>query len=787
MLRQAVGFMQRHMISPSLTNARHALRARIPAIAGLIAGVAAATVSVTPAPAFMPSAKPESGQLPAAQPRPKPDQAQATPATTEKAAAKTAPDAISRLLADTTPVPEAKPDANAVASTGPIDLRKPLAYAPTTAQPPQVKSAPAAPRITGKSAPASTGSTRDLETALSALGKGDAGTAMQVRNRMAPSLDRRIIDWKLVVSGDPVVPTRFIADFAREAPHWPSAELFRSRAEIAFYREKPSAAQVVREYGADGPITLTGKLMYARALSDTGQTGAAATIVRELWRTELLSDSLEKSILGDFAKQLRHADHRWRVEMLLYRERTKDAERNARFLKSDEKAYVKARIAVIRRDKKAAKLMGAVPRSMRSDAGYVFAQIQLLRRANKDKDAIALMLKAPTKRAEIVDGDEWWIERRLQSRAALDLGDARSAYMIAASHAAEGEAKYAEAEFHAGWFALRYLGDPRRAEPHFSNILKVATTPITSSRAYYWLGRTAEARGDGSLAAQHYRRAAAYPTAFYGQLALEKLGTGAPAVAAPRKPSAAERQAFDGNELVRAIKRMAAADRLGDTSQLFRQLGMTLGSQGEVALAVELAESYGRHQWALMVGKLAAQENNDVAALAFPTAAIPSKARIDKAVEKPVIYAIARQESAFNPGAVSHAGARGLLQLMPATAQRTAKKAGMSYSKAKLTSDPAYNATLGAAHLGELIDEFDGSYIMTFAAYNAGSSRVREWIQRFGDPRSPKVDPVDWIERIPFTETRNYVQRITENLQVYRARLAGQRLTIARDLKRGGG
>jgi soluble lytic murein transglycosylase len=217
----------------------------------------------------------------------------------------------------------------------------------------------------------------------------------------------------------------------------------------------------------------------------------------------------------------------------------------------------------------------------------------------------------------------------------------------------------------------------------------------------------------------------------------------------------------------------------------YRTLADTLTDPGEVTLLARMAEDSGNHQLALQIGKTAASHGLPVDALAFPTTAIPASAQTPS-VERSIVFAIARQESAFNPQAISGAGARGLLQLMPATAKSVAKAAGVAYSKDRLTSDPAYNAFLGASHLGTLVNDFGGSYVMTFAAYNAGESRVEEWVRQHGDPRDPKTDVVNWIERIPFTETRNYVQRVMENLQVYRARLGQNALTIDADLHRGG-
>ena len=748
-----------------------------------LAGPLAALPSLDAASAFassstLPRAKPQGAAAPAP-----------TPAPTPAPVAETATDAITQMVAGTTPVPDRKPE-----TTGAIAYAEPTqspAYAaPTpTRSPLQAEDEDAAEAV-GLSAPDSAGSIAQLKSALDAIDKNDVASAMAIRNRMPPSLDRRIIDWRIIVSGDPIIPSAFVTQFAREAPHWPNAKLMRRRAEVAFSREKPEDRAILAAYRSAGPITLTGKVSYARALMAAGRTADAAGIIRDVWRTETFDEGSERMILRDFASLLRTADHDRRVEMLLYKERTGDAVELANKLGSAERAYVKARVAVIRRSKDQKKLMDAVPRSQRSRAGYVFAEIQMLRRAGDDSGAVKLMLKAPTKSEQLVDPDEWWIERRLESRMALDLGDARAAYAIAANHGAVSPAKYAEAEFHAGWYALRFLKDARRAEPHFRNITRVGTTPITIARAQYWIGRALEAQGKSQAAKAAYAQAAIYGTTYYGQLARNRIGMAQAAVPHAPRPTSADKLAFDRNELVHAIRRLDKAGQFDETTLLFRTLALTLPTAGQDALLAKLAEERGTHQLALMVGKLAAGHNNEAAALAFPTEAIPSKARIS-AVERPppppppVVYAIARQESAFNPQAKSSAGALGLLQLMPGTAKATALKAGMKYSKAALTDDPAYNATLGAEHLAELIDEFDGSYIMTFAAYNAGRRRVYEWVDRFGDPRSGKVDPVDWVERIPFTETRNYVQRITENLQVYRARIDGKGLNIAADLSRG--
>ncbi|MEP3279734.1 MAG: lytic transglycosylase domain-containing protein [Stappiaceae bacterium] len=703
-----------------------------------------------------------------------------------------------------TPVPRGKPAGSVntatAASTQPLSLLPgdhSSASAPSSAVNSRlantqlaIAAAPAIKKLpvirNGTSAPGSSGSVKQLKAGLDALDKGRVGDAFAIRKAMRPSLDRRIMDWRLITSAPTAVSYDFVTNFAKDAPHWPTDELVRSRAEAALSRARPDPQTVLRVFTQNPPQTTTGKLLQAKSLKAVGRTKEAKALVRNIYRTKRMSSGLEKQIRRDYGSYLTNSDHLHRVDMYLFEDRINDAKRTLPLLTGNQKAYFNARSAVIRKKSSAKKLLADVPRSMRKHPGYIFAKIQHLRRTKNPRDAAKLMASAPTDPRVLVDRDEWWVERRLTSRNILDVGDSKTAYRIAANHAAESPAKYAEAEFHAGWYALRFLKAPRKAEPHFRNILKVATLPATISRAYYWLGRTEEARGRKRQAADYYEKAGAHGTAYHGQLARARMGKRTVGLARYPSPTREDRRAFKADERVQAIERLMKAKHPNKTGQLYRQLALSLPSAGQVALLTEMAEKQGQHQLALMVGKTAIKNNPKTASLAFPISAIPKGVKISKGVGKPMVYAIARQESAFNPAAKSHAGALGLLQLMPATAKRTAKDIGASYSKGRLTSDPTYNATLGAAHLGVLVDSFGGSYIMTFAGYNAGAGRVKQWVERYGDPRNPKVDPVDWIERIPFTETRNYVQKITENLQVYRERLDGKGLNIEKDLRRGG-
>lgn len=621
----------------------------------------------------------------------------------------------------------------------------------------------------GDAARAAFGTIDQLKSGLDALSSGDLAQARAVRDALpTTALDRHILMWAIAINGGDQVPSADIAAAAQALPGWPGLATLRRNSERAMARETPGPNIVVSAFAGSEPQTIEGALLLARAQKELGNAKAALAVLQPFWRSEKLDAKYEVAILRDFGSLIPAADHRIRMERMLYADRVNSAARVAEL--AGAKPLADAWAAVIKGDKKAQALLDAVPASQRS-AGYVFAKARLLRKQEKFTEAAAVMLKAPGDRASLIDPDTWWVERRVLSRELLDEGDVKTAYRTAAAHSAENATNAADAEFHAGWYALRGLNDAKLASGHFERIAKIAGSPISLSRAYYWLGRSAEAGGPGN-AKDYFARAATYGTTFYGQLAAERIGRKALNVVYPA-PTSADRQAFAQREAVSAITRLEGAGYAAYAEMLYRDLASQLNSPGELALLAVMAEKQDNHYLALRVGKIAAQRGLDVGALSHPIGVIPGSANISGS-GKALAYAIARQESEFKVSAVSSAGARGLLQLMPGTARDLAKKAGMAFSQERLTSDAGYNATLGASFLGEQLGRFNGSYVLTFAGYNAGPRRADQWISRYGDPRGKDVDTVvDWIERIPYAETRSYVQRVMENYQVYKMRLSG--------------
>ena len=399
------------------------------------------------------------------------------------------------------------------------------------------------------------------------------------------------------------------------------------------------------------------------------------------------------------------------------------------------------------------------------------------------------MLDAPAEPNVLLDLNNWWAERRINCRGALNDGKPRVAYEIAAKHGLVSGDSYIEAEFMAGWIALRFLNEPHTALRHFLSLRSAATSSKSIALGEYWLGRTALALGDPNSAIIHFHGAAKYPQYFYGQLGRQALDARPAHLDVTRTPvpTEADIKRFLSRDAVRAMGVAKATGYAGVLPQFMLQLARKLDNAQEVVLVAEFARATGHQQLGLRLSKIAFNRDLALGDYALPVGVMPAfKSLLTDRVDPALVHALSRQESEFNAAAKSPVGASGLMQLMPGTARATARAYNVKYDPNMLTN-PVYNTQLGEAHLRDLIDSYGGSYILSLAAYNAGGGRVAEWIKAFGDPRDANVDPVDWIERIPFTETRQYVIKITEALQLYRSRLAGpkQALQLVQDLNRG--
>ncbi len=611
-----------------------------------------------------------------------------------------------------------------------------------------------------------------VRAALAAYKAGDVVGGDALAKSIADPTSAIALEWSVLRVHPAQAGFARIAAFLRARGDWPSARWLRRHAEENLAGGNVASAAASAYLAEFPPVSAQGEMVQAQLLKDRPQGRAkAAGVARALWREIDMSASAEEKFLKNFSEFLTEADHKARAERLLLKDSTASALRAAERAGKDVLALARAHLALMH-GASWRQAEAITPVGLRNDPGLLFARIHNARRADKIDEAANLMQAAPHD-AETIGAEEWWVERRLLARKLLDAKDASRAYRICAEHGPLTGENAIEAEFHAGWVALRFLNDPRRAAGHFDAAAKLALTPHSIARFAYWRGRAAEAMG--APASAYYRQAGEQSETYYGQLARAKIGAQSLDLRQPASAASGAERA----ESVRVVEWLYALGEQEIARQLVLDAAENLTEPAQVAALAWVLTRQADPRVSLLAGKAALRRGVAIDQLAFPTNGVPGFAPLANSVGLPVILSVARQESAFDASAHSGAGAKGLMQMISSTARTAAQHAGVAYAETRLVEDPAFNAQLGAFHLGELLAQYKGSYILTFAAYNAGGGRVREWIDAYGDPRDPAVDPVDWVERIPISETRNYVQRVIENLNIYRVRLGESAPSLA--------
>ena len=613
-------------------------------------------------------------------------------------------------------------------------------------------------------------------------GRIEDGDALALR-QLDPSA-RLALEWAAIRKAKTRLGFARLDAFLAANPAFPMASWIRRRAEAALFDERRSGSFIRAFFSASQPETAAGRIALARLKREDGDGAGAATLVREAWRDNTLGQGLETAILQNFADTIGPGDIRFRAERAAYRHNLGEALRIGQRIGPDYLLLLRALHASLVEAGNAAQTLDSVPPSERKTAPYALARATLLRRAGKLQEAALAMQAAPRSLDRLVSGEDWWTERRLLARKLLDAGDPATAYAVASGYNATTDSTRIDAEFHAGWIALRFLKDAEAAEVHFERAAGFAKTPLSLARCYYWLGRAREALGQR-------RRSRPSPTphasARRSTDSLPPSGSASARWLCAGRDPAMRRVAPSRHRQARVSSGCFSRTTPAELAlPLAIDAAQTSSDAEATASLLDLIAGYRDANLLLTVAKAALQSGQPVDRYAFPLFGIPPFTPVTGSAERALVFAIARQESAFDPKAVSRAGARGLMQMMPATASATARQFQLPFALAQLTGEPSANARLGAAHLGHLMQSLRGSYVLVFGGYNAGPGRLKEWIAAYGDPREADVDIVDWIERIPITETRNYVQRVMENFQVYRALLSDDpRLSLRADLARG--
>lgn len=624
-----------------------------------------------------------------------------------------------------------------------------------------------------------------LRSALTAARSRDASGVEALRSGMSDPVAQDLARWALVdVVGERL--SYFELDSARrDLSGWPRGASRQAAAEKAMaHAAGQDPERVIEWFDAAPPQTAEGALALASALQARGRTAEAQALVKSWWRDKLFDLPAQERMLARFGTMLTQDDHIKRLDTLMLGPQGPASSAMLPLVPAEYQALAEARRALRQGRGDATARFNAVPGSLASDRGLAYERARFLRAAKLESAGMQFLARFPESPDDEDTIKRIWSERRIYFNAAVRERNWTAAYNSMVNHGFKGGEPKVDAEFMAGWIALTKMRNPAQADRHFATLQASSSTPITQGRANYWRGRAAEARGDQAAAQAFYREGAKHYIAFYGQLSAEKAGINTITLPRDPVPTDADRARFEGRETVRAARMLAEIGERDLFKVFVMHIDDSLPNAEEYVLLIDLAKFYGDQDLSMKVARTAATRGFIIPERGYP---VMSFATEPGSAETAFSLSIARQESNFWPQARSHANARGMMQLLPATARMVARQIGVPWSEPSLY-DAAYNMRLGSYHLGDLIRTFNGSYVMAAAGYNAGPGRPPQWASECGDPRGGATDPLDFVECIPFSETRNYVMRTLETTQVYRARLNGgtSPLTLTADLKRGG-
>jgi soluble lytic murein transglycosylase len=625
---------------------------------------------------------------------------------------------------------------------------------------------------------------RDIYTrAFDAAERGDWIAARALADQGHDAAAHKLIEWRRLLDKNSGATFAEIDAFLKSNPDWPARDTLFARAEAAIGPDMGPAA-IVAWFGTRPPASSLGRIKLGEAMIATGSTKEGRAFVQQGWREGSFDPPQELAIVQKDGSLLTPDDDRRRLDNLLWKDLVSDAKRELARVDDATARLEGARIALRTDPSHARNLVADLPAAAANDPGLLFDRARAARHAGDNAGAETLLLRISSHDTARDHPSKWWAEFNVDARQALQDRDYRTAYNLAANTGLVGGEEYSEAEFLAGWIALRYLKDPQTGLSHFQRLDANVSRPISKARAAYWSGRCYEAMGDQASAWRSYSLASKAPETFYGQIALARIDS-TPTLHVPdASVDPISRDTFEKETLTRPMEVLAD---LGEENLLrtfaLRDLELYSSAPHSRLLMQELTE-WGFREIALRIAKAKSYDGVLLINYTHPVIPVPPFVGTPPGPEPALVLGLIRQETEFDPDSVSAPGAKGLMQMMPEAARLAAQQSGLPYRPNDLLSNPTYNMQLGMTELQGDIRQWGGSYILATASYNAGVHNAEKWVTAFGDPRSPNVDPIDWIESIPFSETRNYVQRVLENTQIYRNRLAGQDtpLRIATDL-----
>ncbi len=604
---------------------------------------------------------------------------------------------------------------------------------------------------------------------IQAMEKSQWTTALKNSKKAKDKSIYNFIQWRhLLTTGNQATFYDYIT-FIQNNKDYPRISRIKYLAEQKLSTDKISPKKIINWFGVDEPLSGYGMLVLGESFIQTGDNEKGIALIKRGWITAELSRASMKSLSKKYRKYLNSKDYVNRADYLAWENKYWDLKRMLPYLPKDYQLLYTARQILMSKSYGVDQAIKNVPQKFKNDAGLNHDRLKWRRKRGRIDSSLEILFSIKNNKDYLVRPDKWWVERAIMTRALIYKNKYETAYKVASQHSLDKGSKFAEAEWLSGWIALSFLNDPILAVDHFNNFYQNVSYPISLARGAYWLGRSYEKIGDKRQSEDWYREATKYLTTYYGQLAFLKIN--------PSQNFELEEQAnvkdeyrkyFYNKELVKITHLLNELNKDKYTKNILRHLANDNIVSGSEILAAELATNISRYDFAIQVSKLASYEKRFHNTFNYPIISVPQYVNGRKIPETAFILSLIRQESEFDMRANSHVGAQGLMQIMPYTAKLVAKQAKLPYSKSRLTSDPEYNINLGSHYIAGLILQYDGAYPFATAAYNAGPKRVKHWKKINKDPQKKQIDFVDWVELIPFKETRNYVQRVMENYNVYR-------------------
>ncbi len=605
-------------------------------------------------------------------------------------------------------------------------------------------------------------------------------SAIKSKQRVKDEEFKNLVIWLYLKEKGNAATFKDYTNFIEKNPNYPRINRLKYLAEHKINLESSSASTVIGWFDSDPPLSGFGEIKLGESLVKKGRVDEASKFIKKGWVTASLSSKDLRYLNRKYKKILNSSDHINRAEYMAWENKYWDLKRILRYLPKDHRALYNARQILMSSSYGVDKAISDVPEIFKSDIGLQYNRLKWRRRRGRVESSLEIINNAPKNNEALVRADLWWKERHVISRSLIYKKKYQQAYNVAKNHfldrnKEEESSAYAEAEWMSGWIALSFLNDAQLGLYHFNNFYKNVGYPISLARGAYWLGLSYEKLGDEKLSNKYFKEASKYLTTYYGQLAYQKVY---PLEEFELKDdsnySDDYKKKFYKNPLIRHVKLLKELNKTSLSKDILKHLAGLDIEKGSEVLAAELATKIGRYDYAIQISKKASYEKRFINKFNYPIIDTPQIINGRQMPSQEILLAITRQESEFDPRANSYAGAKGMMQLMTYTAKLVSKQMKVNYSKSRLTSDPEYNIQLGSYYFNSLLNEYGEIYPFAIAAYNAGPKRVKYWRKINGDPSKNKIDYINWIELIKFKETRNYVQRVLENANVYRYMIEGK-------------